>query len=65
MIGYVLTGDILKIVDDLSKEIATTKPRTNLTRALGTRDAQYKTTHIRTLDGELITLYHLLFDFVA
>lgn len=65
MIGYVLTGDISKIVDDLCKEIATTKPRTNLTRALGTRDAQYKTTHVRTLDGELITLYHLLFDFVA
>lgn len=65
MIGYVLTGDISEIVDDLSKEIATINPRTNLTRAFGTRDSQYKTTHIRTLDGELITLYHLLFDFVA
>lgn len=65
MIGYVLTGEISEIVDDLSKEIATTKPHTNLTKTLGTRDAQYKTTHIRTLDGELIILYHLLFDFVA
>lgn len=65
MIGYVLSGEISEIVDDLSKEIATTKPRSNLTRVFGTRDAQYKTTHIRTLDGELIILYHLLFNFVA
>lgn len=65
MIGYILTGDISQIADDLCKEIAETKPRTNLTRVFGTRDSQYKTTHIRTLDGELITLYHLLFDFVA
>lgn len=65
VIGYVLTGKIPEIVDDLSKEIATTKPRTNLTRVFGTRDAQYKSTHIRTLDGELIILYHLLFNFVA
>lgn len=65
MIGYVLSGEITEIVDDLTKEIAVTKPRLNLTRMHETKDAQYKTTHIRTLDGELIILYHLFFNFVV
>lgn len=65
MIGYVLTGSIPGIIDDLSKEIATTKPCLNLSKVYGSNDPQYKSSHIRMLDGKLITLYHLFFDFVA
>ena len=65
MVGYVLSGNIGEIVDQLSQEIAKTKPHTNLSRVAGTRDAQYKSIHTRTLDGESIMLHHLFFNFAA
>lgn len=65
MVGYVLSGSIPDLVDALRKEIAKTKPHMNLTQATGTQDAQYKSTHRRSLDDQEITLHHLFFNFVA
>jgi len=65
MIGYVLSGKATEIVEELKTEIRSTFPRLNLSKNISTKDAQYKSKHIRTSDGEVITLYHLLFDFAA
>lgn len=65
MVGYVLSGEVSRIVEDLRKEISTTSPRMDLCADLSTIDAQYKSCHTRTLDNILITIHHLLFDFVA
>lgn len=63
IIGYVLSGKILEIVNDLKSEIAKGKPIANLARTVGI-DPQYKSSHVRMLDNQEITLYHLFFDFV-
>lgn len=65
MVGYVLSGKIEEVVDALSKEISTRSPHTNIVRSLDTTRPQYKSVHTRTLDGKLITIYHLFFNFVA
>ncbi|HCA29714.1 hypothetical protein [Caproiciproducens sp. CPB-2] len=65
LVGYVLTGKIPEIVDELKQEIAKTKPRLNISREIGSRDVQYKSSHIRDSDGKQITIHHLLFNFVA
>lgn len=65
MVGYVLSGDIPTIVEQLKVEIQKKSPISNLTRELSTAEPQYKTRHTRTLDGEKITLHHLFFSFVA
>lgn len=63
IIGYVLSGKVLEIVNDLKSEIAKGKPIANLARTVGI-DPQYKSSHVRMLDNQEITLYHLFFDFV-
>jgi hypothetical protein len=65
MIGYVLSGKLDEIADELKTEICTTSPRVNLLKDMMSKDAQYKTQHIRTLDNMIITLYHLFFNFAA
>ena len=65
LVGYVLSGEIPEIVDELKQEIAKTGPRSNISREIGLRDVQYKSCHIRTSDGGYITLHHLFFNFVA
>ncbi len=65
MVGYVLSGEIAEVVDALSEEMSTRKPHTNIVRCIGIARPQYKSVHTRTLDGKLITVYHLFFDFVA
>lgn len=63
IIGYVLSGRIPDIVNELVSEIATVAPVSNLTRELSCVEPQYFSRHIRELDEQEITLHHLLFDF--
>jgi hypothetical protein len=65
IIGYVLSGNISTIVDELKIEICKQKPISNLTRVMTAVDPQYKTLHTRTIDGEEILLHHLFFNFIA
>ena len=65
MVGYVLSGKIEEVATALSKEISTRRPHTNIVRSMEITHPQYKSVHTRTLDGTIITLYHLFFDFVA
>ena len=65
IIGYVLSGDISDIVERLKKEISKEKPVANMTRTMTVSEPQYKSMHIRKLDGTQITIHHLFFDFVA
>lgn len=65
LVGYILSGKIPEIVDELRNEIAKTSPRLNISRDMSVADPQYKSEHLRTLDGEIITIYHLFFDFTA
>lgn len=62
VIGYVLSGKIPDIVDELKAEIAKETPVANLARTTSP-NPQYKSSHLRTLDSQEITLYHLFFDF--
>ena len=65
VIGYVLSGRIPDIVDNLKTEIQKQAPISNLSRVMTTTEPQYKTKHKRTLDNEDITLHHLFFNFGA
>lgn len=65
LVGYVLSGKIPKIVDELRNEMKRTSPRSNISRDMKSTDPQYRSSHIRTLDGSVITIYHLFFDFTA
>lgn len=65
VIGYILSGEISDIVDDLKKEIQKLTPISNMSRVMTTTEPQYKTRHKRTLDDEEIILHHLFFNFVA
>ena len=64
VIEYVLSGDIPDIVNELKTEIAKGTPLGNPSRTIET-NPQYKSSHLRELDGKEITLYHLFFDFVS
>ncbi len=64
IIGYVLSGKIADIVDELKIEIAKRVPIANLARSISF-NPQYKSTHMRTYDNEEIILHHLFFDFVS
>ena len=64
IIGYVLSGKIPDIVNELKVEMAKGKPVANLARSTSS-NPQYKSSHLRTLDSQEITLYHLFFDFVS
>lgn len=64
IIGYVLSGNISDIVNDLKVEMGKRKPLANLTRTVSI-DPQYKSSHMRILDGQEITLHHLFFDFAS
>lgn len=65
IVGYVLSGDIPDIVEELKKEIQKEPPCSNLTRTMSSLDPQYHTKHIRVTDNQEITLHHLFFNFVA
>jgi hypothetical protein len=65
IVGYVLSGNIPTIVDELKVEIRKESPISNLTRNMAVLEPQYKSCHTRSLDGEKITLHHLFFNFVA
>lgn len=65
IIGYVLSGSISEIVEELRTEIKKLVPISNLTRSILEVNPQYKTEHKRITDGEEITLHHLFFSFVA
>jgi len=65
IIGYVLSGDVTDIVEQLKKEIIKEKPITNLVRTMTAINPQYRSIHTRTLDNAEITIHHLFFDFVA
>lgn len=64
IIGYVLSGKMPDIVNDLKVEMAKGKPIANLTRTTSS-NPQYKSNHLRTFDGQEITLHHLFFNFVS
>ena len=64
IIGYVLSGKIPDIVDELKEEMAKESPVANLARSTSA-NPQYKSSHLRTLDSQEITLHHLFFDFVS
>lgn len=63
IIGYVLSGKISDIANELKAEMAKGNPTANLARTTST-DPHYKSTHLRTFDSQEITLHHLFFDFV-
>ncbi len=65
VIGYILSGTIPDIVDELRKEIQKGAPITNLTRATAKKEPQYWSEHTRAADKKAITLHHLFFDFTA
>jgi hypothetical protein len=65
IVGYVLSGNIPTIVDELKIEIGKGSPISNLTRTMAVPEPQYKSCHTRSFDGETITLHHLFFNFVA
>lgn len=65
VIGYVLTGNIPDIVEQLKVELMKESPIANITRAMSAVEPQYKSIHIRKLDGGQIIVHHLFFDFVA
>ena len=62
LIGYVLSGKIPDIVDELKVEMAKGGPVSNLARSTSA-NPQYKSSHLRTLDSQEILLHHLFFDF--
>lgn len=62
--GYLLSGTPDIIISELRKEISSVSPRLNLTRELLTSDEQYKSMHVRKIDGICITIHHLFLDFV-
>lgn len=64
LIGYVLSGTIPLIVSELKSEMAKGKPIANIARTIGT-NPHYKSTHLRTFDGQEIILHHLFFNFVS
>ena len=64
IIGYVLSGKISKIANDLKVEMAKGKPIANLTRTTSVYP-HYKSAHLRTFDSKEITLHHLFFDFAS
>ena len=63
IIGYVLSGNISEIVDELINEISNVNPISNLSRELRYKDPQYLSRHKRDLDKKEITIHHLFFDF--
>ena len=62
IIGYVLSGKIPDIVNELRVEMAKGSPVANLSRSTSA-NPQYKSSHLRTLDNQEIILHHLFFDF--
>lgn len=62
--GYILSGAPNGVIAELRNEIATLSPQQNLTREPPYREEQYKSMHIRELDGLRITLHHLFLSFV-
>lgn len=64
IIGYVLSGKISDIVNELRVEMAKGKPTANLARTTSA-NPQYKSVHLRTFDSQEITLHHLFFNFVS
>ena len=64
IIGYVLSGKIPDIVNELKVEMAKGSPVANLARSTSA-NPQYKSSHMRTLDNQEIILHHLFFDFVS
>lgn len=63
IIGYVLSGKISGIVEELITEIGIIGPIRNLFRELCYTEPQYASLHKRSIDGSEITLHHLFFDF--
>lgn len=63
IIGYVLSGQIPEIVENLVAEITTVAPISNLSREIRYTDPQYASRHKRSTDQKEITLHHLFFDF--
>ena len=63
IIGYVLSGKIPEIVNELRTEIATVAPISNLFREMNFKEPQYASQHKRSTDKVEITLHHLFFDF--
>ncbi len=61
--GYVLTGTPDIIISELRKEISYLSPQLNLTKELLSPDEQYKSMHVRKIDGICITIHHLFLDF--
>ncbi|WP_326975237.1 hypothetical protein [Caproicibacter sp. BJN0012] len=65
MIGYVLSGNIPDIVEQLKKELLKENPTTNITRTMSATEPQYRSIHMRKSDGVRITIHHLFFNFVV
>ena len=65
VIGYVLSGKVADIVNELRAEIAKGSYTANLSRTMSTADPQYTTKHMRTFDNKEIIIHHLFFNFAA
>lgn len=65
IIGYVLSGKIPEIVQEIKSEIQKECPIYNLTRVMTSKEPIYHSKHMRTFDYQEIVLFHLFFDFTT
>jgi hypothetical protein len=65
IIGYVLTGNMPVIVNELNSNIDTKSLLQYMLRDLSYNEPHYKSKHMRTLDNAKIEINHLLFNFIT
>lgn len=65
MIGYVLSGTVYDIVEELKPIINDIIPEQNLSREMIIPNPQYSSIHIRTSDNLQIKIHHLFFEFAS
>lgn len=65
ILGYVLSGSIPEIIDELKCAISKVPHIDNLTRTTTVDNPQYKSKHNRSFDDQEIVIHHLFFNFVS
>lgn len=64
VVGYVLSGEIHSLIEQLRVDMTRISPLLNMTRIMTTTEIEYKSRHSRQTDNEQITIHHLLFSFL-
>ena len=62
--GYILSGSADSIISELREEMSSLSPHMNLTKELRINNEQYRSMHVRKIDGICITIHHLFLEFV-